>query len=235
MNFQMFKLDLEKAEEPEIKLPTSTGSSKKQESSRKTSTFALLTTPKPLTVWIKTNCGKFLKRWGYQTTLPASWEICMQVKKQQLELDMEQQTGSKLGKEYVKAVYCHPAYLTYMQSTSCEMPGWMKHKLAGIKIAGRNINNLRYSDYTTLMAEREELKSLLMKVKEESGKVGLKLNIQKTKIMASGPVTSWQIDGETMETVRDFLFWGAPKSLQMVTEAMKLKDACSLEEKLRPT
>ena len=119
-----------------------------------------------------------------------------------------------------------------MQSTSCEMPGWMKHKLAGIKIAGRNINNLRYSDYTTLMAEREELKSLLMKVKEESGKVGLKLNIQKTKIMASGPVTSWQIDGETMETVRDFLFWGAPKSLQMVTASMKLKYACSLEDKL---
>ena len=80
-------------------------------------------------VWITTNCGKFFKRWEYQTTLPASWEICMQVKKQQLEPDMEQQTGSKLRKEYVKAVYCHPAYLTYMQSTSCEMPGWMKHKL----------------------------------------------------------------------------------------------------------
>ena len=144
---------------------------------------------------------------------------------------MEQQTGSKLGKEYIKAVYCHPAYLTYMQSTSCEMPGWMKHKLAGIKIAGRNINNLRYSDDTTLMAEREELKSLLMKVKEERGKVDLKLNIQKTKSMASGPVTSWQIDGETMERVRDFLFWGAPKSLQMATIAMKLNDTCSLEEK----
>ena len=85
--------------------------------------------PKPLTVWITTNCGKFLKSWEYQTTLPASWEICLQVKKQQLELDMEQQTGSKLGKEYVKAAYCHPAYLTYMQSTSREMPGWMKHKL----------------------------------------------------------------------------------------------------------
>ena len=129
VNFQIFKLDLEKTEEPEIKLPTSVGSSKKQESSKKTSTFALLTTPKPLTVWITTNCGKFLKRWEYKTTLPASWEMCMQVKKQQLELDMEQQTGSKLGKEYVKAVYCHPAYLPYMQHISCEMPGWMKHKL----------------------------------------------------------------------------------------------------------
>ena len=103
---------------------------------------------------------------------------------------------------------------------------------AGIKIAGRNINYLRYADDTTLMAEREEkLKSLLMKLKLESEKVGLKLNIQKTKIMASGPITSWEIDGKTMETVRDF-FGGAPKSLQMVTATMKLKDACSLEEKL---
>ena len=101
---------------------------------------------------------------------------------------------------------------------------------AGIKIAGRNINNLRYADDTTLMEEsEEELKSLLMKMKEESQKGGLKLNIQKTKIKASSPI-SWQIDGETMETVRDFIF-GAPKSLQMVTLAMKLKDACSLEEK----
>ena len=100
---------------------------------------------------------------------------------------------------------------------------------AGIKIAGRNINDLRYANDTTLMAEsEEELKSLLMKVKEESGKVGLKLNIQKTKIMASGPITSWEIDGETVET----LFWGAPKSLQRVTLAMKLKEAYSLEDKL---
>ena len=103
---------------------------------------------------------------------------------------------------------------------------------AGIKIAGRNINNLRYADDTTLMAEsEEELKGLLMKVKEESEKVGLKLNIQKTKIMTSSPITSWEIDGETMETVSDFIF-GAPKSLQMVTVAMKLKDTCSLEVKL---
>ena len=103
---------------------------------------------------------------------------------------------------------------------------------AGIKIAGRNINNLRYADDTTLMAEsEEELKSLLMKVKVESGKVGLKLNIQKTKIMASGPITSCQIDGETVETVIDFIL-GATKSLQMVAAPMKLKDTCSLEEKL---
>ena len=102
---------------------------------------------------------------------------------------------------------------------------------AGIKIAGRNINKLRYADDTTLIEESEELKSLLVKVKEESKKVGLKLNIQKMKIMASGPITSWQIDGETMETARDFIL-GAPKLLQMVTAGMKLKDVCSLEEKL---
>ena len=105
---------------------------------------------------------------------------------------------------------------------------------AGIKISGRNINNLSYADDTTLMAESEELKSLLMKVKEESEEVGLKPNIQKTKIMASGPIISWQIDGETMEQVTDFIFW-APKSLQMVTAAVKLRVACSLEEKLWPT
>ena len=113
-----------KAEEPEIKLPTSVGSSKKQENSRRTSTSALLTMPKPLTLWITTNCGKFLNRWEYQTTWPDSWKIWMQVKKQQLELDMEQQTGSKSGKEHVKAVYCHPAYLTCrVQHEKC-WPGW---------------------------------------------------------------------------------------------------------------
>ena len=107
---------------------------------------------------------------------------------------------------------------------------------AGIKIARGNINNLRYADDTTLMVEsEEELKSLLMNVKEESEQVGLMLNIQKTKIMASCPITSWEIDGETVETVSDFLFLGAPKSLQMVTAAMKLKDASSLEKKLWPT
>ena len=103
---------------------------------------------------------------------------------------------------------------------------------AGIKIAGRNISYFRYADYTILKGEsKEELKSLLMKVKEESEKLGLKFNIQKTKIMSSGPITSWEIDGETVETVSDFIL-GAPKSLQMVTAAMKLKDSCSLEEKL---
>ena len=106
---------------------------------------------------------------------------------------------------------------------------------AGINMAGRNTNNLRYADDNTLMTEsKEELKSLMMKVKEESEKAGLKLNIQKTKIMISGPITSWEIDEETAETVSDFIFW-APKSLQMVTAALKLKDVCSLEGKLWPT
>ena len=139
---------------------------------------------------------------------------------------MEQQTSSKLGKEYVKVVYCHPVYLSYMQNVSCKIPGWMRHKLES-RLPGvmptnkkermegkkkgcsrRNINNLRYADDTTLMAEsEEELKSLLMKVKEKSEKVGLKINIQETKIMGSSPITSWQIDGETMEIVRLY-FWG---------------------------
>ena len=113
----MFKLDLEKSEEPEIKLPTSVGSQKKQENSRKTSTSALLTIPKPLTVWITANCGTFLKRREYgPPDLPPEKSVCRSRNK--LELDMEQQTGSRSGKEYIKAVYCHPAYLTYMQSTS---------------------------------------------------------------------------------------------------------------------
>ena len=122
---------------------------------------------------------------------------------------MEQQTRSKLGKEYIKAVYCHPAYLTHYAEYIMRNTG-LEEAQAGIKIAGRNINNLRYADDTTLMAEsEEELKSVLMKVKEESEKVGLKLNVQKTKIMASGPITSWQIDGETKETVKDFISLGS--------------------------
>ena len=114
----------------------------------------------------------------------------MQVRKQQLELDMEQQTGSKLGKEYIKPVYCHPAYLTSMQSTSCEMPGWMKHKLE-FRLPGEiSINSDTQVTPPLWQESEEELKSLLVKVKEESEKVGLKLNIQKTMIMASNPITS---------------------------------------------
>ena len=133
----------------------------------------------------------------------------MEVKKQQLELDIEQCTGYKVGKKYIKAVYCQLAYLTSIRVHHAKC--WLDEAQDGIKIAGRNINNLRSADDTTLMAEsEEELKSPLMKVKEESEKVGFKLNIQKTKIMASGSITSWQIDGKTMETVREpqTLFWG---------------------------
>ena len=159
------KLDLEKTEEPEINLLTSFGLWKMQANSRKTS---LLTVLKLLAVWNTTNYGQFLKRWEYQTTLPVSWEACMQVRNQQLEPDMEQWTGSKLGKEYIKSVYCHPAYVTYMQSTSYKMPGWMNHNLESRLQGERSINNLRYADDTTLMAEsEEELKSLLMKVRGE--------------------------------------------------------------------
>ena len=133
----------------------------------------------------------------------------MQVKKQPLELDIEQQTGSKLGKEYVKAVYCHPAFLTYMQRTSGETVGWMKHKLES-RLLGEVSVTSDMQMTPLLMAEKEEeLKRLLMKVKEESEKVGLKLNIQKTKIMASCRIISRQIDGERMEMVRDFIFLGS--------------------------
>ena len=133
----------------------------------------------------------------------------MQVKKQQLEKDMEQGTGSIMGKEYVKAVYWHPAYLTYMQSTSCEMLGWMKHKLESrlpgeISITSDMQMTPPIRWWREHPESEEELKSLLMKAKEKSEKAGLKLNIQKTNIMASGPISSIQIDGETMETVRDY-------------------------------
>ena len=132
----------------------------------------------------------------------------MQVKKQQLELDVEQQTGSKLRKQYIKAVYCHSAYLTYMQSSLYEMPSWMKHKLKS-SLPGE-VSITSYVDDTTLMAEsKEKYKSLLMKMKEKSGKVGLKFNIQKTKIIASGPIALWQIDGETMETITLFISLGS--------------------------
>ena len=154
----------------------------------------------------------------------------MQVRKQQLELDMEEQTGSKLGKEYVEAILSPCLFYLYLEYIMWNAK--LDEAQAGIKIARRNINNLRYADDTSLIAEsKEELKGLLMKVKEESEKSGLKLDIQKTKIMASLPITSWQIDGETVETVRFYFFWTA-KSLQMVIAAMKLKDAYSLEGKL---
>ena len=177
-NFQMFMLDLEKAEEPEIKLPTFVGSSKKQESSRKTSTSALLTMPKPLTGWLTTNCGKFFKRWEYQTTLPASWETCMQIKKQQLEPTWNNnwfQIGKGVHQGCMLSRCLFDLYTEYIIWNAR-----LDEAQAGIKTARRNINNLRYAHDTTVMAESKELKSLLMKVKKESEIVGLTLNIQKT-------------------------------------------------------
>ena len=152
----------------------------------------------------------------------------MQVIKQQLELDMEKQTGSKSGMEYIKDVYCHPAYLTYLYGEYIRRDTGLDEAQAGIKTARRNVN----ANDTALMAEsEEELKSLLMKVKEESEKVDLKLNIQKTKIKASCPITSWQIDGEAMETAGDFIFLGS-KIAAHCECSQKLKDACPFEGKL---
>ena len=133
----------------------------------------------------------------------------MQVKKQQLESDMDQQTGSKLGKQNTKAVYCHPTY-SYLYAEYIMWNDRPDEPQAAVKIAGRNTNNLKYADDTILMAEsKKELKNLLMKVIEESEKAGLKLSVQKSKIMASGPISSWQIDGETMEMVTDFTLGGS--------------------------
>ena len=155
----------------------------------------------------------------------------MQVKKQQLEPDMEQQTGSKLGKEYIKAVYCHPAYLTYIQSTACEMPCWMKSELES-RLPGEISITSDMQMIPLLMTEsEEELQSLLMRVKEESEKTNLKLNIQKTKIKGSGAITLWQIEGETMETVRDFILLGS-KITADGDCSHEIKDTCSLEGKL---
>ena len=151
----------------------------------------------------------------------------MQLRKQRLELDVEQQTGKGVHQDCITSPCLFNLYAEYIMRNA-----GLDEAQDGIKIARRNINNLRYTDDTTLMAKsKEELRNLLMKVKEESGKAGLKVSIQKTKIMASRPITSWQIDGEPMETVRDFILLSS-RSLQMVTAAMKLKNACSLEENL---
>ena len=203
----MFKLDVEKAEEPEIKLPVSKGSSKKQENSRKPSTFALLTMPKPLTVWITTN-WKILKEIGIPDHL--TWLLRNLYAGQEVTVRTGHGTTGwfQIGKGVHQGCILSPClfnlYAEYiMRNTDLD------EAQAGIKIAGRNIKNLRFADDTTLVAESEDkLKSLLMKVKEESKEVGLQLNIQKSQVMASCPMTSWQIDEETMETVTDFIFLG---------------------------
>ena len=272
-NFQMNKQGFEETEEPEIKLPTFVGSWGKQGSSRKISTSASLITPKPLTVWITTNCKKILNKWEYQITLPVSWETSMWVN-WQVRIGGGMTDWFKTGKGVCQGCILSP-YLFNLYAEYIMQNAGLNESQAGIKIVGRNIN-LRYADDTTLTAEsKEELKILLMKVKEETWEAGFTLNIQKTKIMASGPITSWQIDGENVGTVTDFIFLGSQITvdgdcsheikrrlllgrkaminldsilknrdriyfggwwwLQMVTAAMKLKDTCSLEEKLWPT
>ena len=179
MNFQMYKLDLEKAKESEIKLPTFTGSSKKLDNSRKTSISASLTTLKPLTVWNTTNCGKCLKRWEYQTTLPASGETSMQVTMQQFRTRHGTTEWFKTGKGVCQGCILPPCLFNCSAQHNMQNAR-LGEPQAGIKMARRNINNFRYAGNTTLMAEsKEELKSFLMKIKEESKKAGLKLNIQR--------------------------------------------------------
>ena len=207
------------------------GSSKKQESSRKTSISTLLTMPRPLTVWITTKCGKFWKRWDYETSWPASWETYMQVREQQEELDMEQQTGSKLGKEYIKSVYCHPAYLTYMQSTSWEMLGWKKHKLES-----------RLLGEISITSDMQIIPPLWQKVRKtfgesESGEWKSWLKAQHSVNKDHGIWSHhfirnrWGNNGKQWLT----LFCGAPKSLWMVIAGMKLKELAPCEGKLWPT
>ena len=205
MKFQMFKLHLEKAEGPEITFPTSVESSKKQENTRKTSTSALLTTPKPLTVWITTK-WKILQEMGIPDYLTCLLRNLYAGQEATVRTGHRTTDWFQIGKGVHQGCISSPDLFNFYAEYIMRNAGFEEAQ-AGIKIAGRNINNLRYADDTTLMAEREEkLKSLLMKVKDESEKVGLKLNIQKMKIMASGPITSWEIDGET---VSDFLFWAS--------------------------
>ena len=207
-NFQMSKLVLEKAEEPETKLPTSAGSLKKQESSRKTSISALLTMPKPLIVWTTINCGKFWEM-GIPDHLTCLLRNLYAGQQATVRTGHGTTDWFQIGKGICQVCVLSPCLFNLYAEYIMRNAG-LEEAQAGIKIARRNINNLRYADDTTLMAERkEELKSLLMKVKEESEKVGLKLNIQKTKIMASGPITSWQINGQTVETVADFILGGS--------------------------
>ena len=187
---------------------------------------------KSLTAGITTNYGKFLKIWEYQTTLPASWEICMHVKKQQLELDMEQWTASKLGKEYVKAVYCHLAYLTYMQSTSFKMLGWMKHKLKSRLLREISItSDIRHHPYGRKWRGTKEPRD-----ESERGEWKSWLKTQHSENKDHG-IRSHHFMGNRWGTSvnSEWLFSWVPKSLQMVTAAMKLKDAYSLEGKLWPT
>ena len=204
MNSLMFKLDLEKAEEPEIKLPTSAGSWKKQESSRKTSISALLTMPKPLTV-DHNKLWKILREMRIPDHLTCLLRNLCAGQEATVRTGHGTTDWFQIGKGVCQGCILSPCLFNFYAEYIMRNAG-LEEAQAGIKIARRNINNFKYEDDTTLMAEsEEELKCLLMK--EESEQVALKLNIQKTKIMASGPITSWEIDGETVGTVSDFI-WG---------------------------
>ena len=178
------------------------------------------------------NCGKFFKRWELPDHLTCLLRNLYASQEATVRTGHGTTDWFQIWKGVHQGCILSPCLFNFFAEYIMRNAG-LEEAQAGIKIAGRNTKNLRYADDTTLMAEsEEELKRLMMKGTEESEKAGLKLNIQKTKIMASGPITSWQIDGETVETVTDFIFWGAPKSLQMVTAAMKLKDTYFLEGKL---
>ena len=211
MNFQTFKLVLEKAKEPEIKLPASIGLSKKEQSSRKTTISALLTMPKHLIGWITTN-WKIVQEMGISDHLTCHLRNLHAGQEATVITGHGTTDWVQIGRGVHQGCILSPCLFNLYAEYIMRNAG-LEEVQAGNKIARRNINNLRYVDDTTLMVESEEkLKSLLMKVKEESEKVGLNLNIQKTKIMASSPITSWQIDGEAVETWLTLFFW-APKSL----------------------
>ena len=208
MNFQIFKLDLEKAEEPEIKLPTSTGSSKKQESSRK-NIYCFIDYAKAFDCVDHNKLWKILKEMGIPDHLSCLLRNLYAGQEATVRTVHGTTNWFQIGKGVRQGCILSPCLFNVYAEYIIQNAGLDKAQ-SGIKISRRNINNLRYADGTTIMAEsKEELKSLLMKVKEESEKAGLKPNIQKTKIMASDPITSWQIDGEKMETVRDFIFLGS--------------------------
>ena len=226
----MFKLDLEKVEEPEIKLPIPTGSSKKEEL-QKNIYFCFINYAKAFDCVDHNKLWKILQEMGISDHLICLLRNLYAGQEATVRTRHGTTDWFQIGKGVHQGCILSPCLFNVYAEYIMRNAG-LDEAQDGIKIARRNINNLRYADDTTVMAEsEEELKSLLMKVKDESEKVVLKLNIQKTKIMASGPIISWQVHEETVETEADF-FGGALKPLQMVTAAMTLKDACSLEEKL---
>ena len=235
VNFQMFRSDLEKVEEQEIIIPTSVGSSEKQQF-QKNVYFCFIDYAKAFDSVDQHKLWKILilKEMGIPDHLTCLLRNLYAGQEVTVRIGHRTTDWFQIGKGVCQGCMFAPCLFNLYAEYIMRNAG-LDEAQAVIKIARQNISNLRYADDTTLMAEsEEELKSLLMKVKEESEKVGLKLNIQKTKVTASSPITSWQIDGETVETVGDFSFW-APKSLQMVAVTMKLKDSYSLKEKLWPT